>query len=231
MSRILIVLAWISIMGIPKSYAQFDEDQLGAWYMYFFSGKMGDGSWGVQGDAQFRNWDLGGDLEQLLLRGGITYSPENANIKFTLGYGNITTGAFGDDNSTVSESRIYQEALFPTVFADRFFLTHRFRYEQRWVEGQDMRTRYRYNLFMNIPLNQPNLKQGAIYLALYNELFINGERSIGLGNTVEIFDRNRFYTAVGYSIKDNLRTQLGVMKQTTNNWSKNQLQWSLHHSF
>ena len=231
MSRILIVLVWISLMAIPRANAQFDEDQLGAWYMYFFSGKMGEGPWGVQGDAQFRNWDLGGDLEQLLLRGGITYSPENANIKFTLGYGNITTGAFGDDNSTVSESRIYQEALFPTVFADRFFLTHRFRYEQRWVEGQDMRTRYRYNLFMNIPLNQPNLKQGAIYLALYNELFINGERSIGSGNTVEIFDRNRFYTAVGYSIKDNLRTQLGVMKQTTNNWSKNQLQWSLHHSF
>ncbi len=218
-------------MGIPKAHAQFDEDQLGAWYMYFFSGKMGEGPWGVQGDAQFRNWDLGGDLEQLLLRGGLTYTPENANIKFTFGYGNITTGAFGDDNSTVSESRIYQEALFPTIFADRFFLTHRFRYEQRWVEGQDLRTRYRYNLFMNIPLNQPNLNQGAIYLALYNELFINGERSIGSGNTVEIFDRNRFYTAIGYSIKDNLRTQLGIMKQTTNNWSKNQLQWSLHHSF
>lgn len=218
-------------MGIPKAHAQFDEDQLGAWYMYFFSGKMGEGPWGVQGDAQFRNWDLGGDLEQLLLRGGLTYTPENTNIKFTFGYGNITTGAFGDDNSTVSESRIYQEALFPTIFADRFFLTHRFRYEQRWVEGQDLRTRYRYNLFMNIPLNQPNLNQGAIYLALYNELFINGERSIGSGNTVEIFDRNRFYTAIGYSIKDNLRTQLGIMKQTTNNWSKNQLQWSLHHSF
>ena len=218
-------------MGIPKAHAQFDEDQLGAWYMYFFSGKMGEGPWGVQGDAQFRNWDLGGDLEQLLLRGGLTYTPKNTNIKFTFGYGNITTGAFGDDNSTVSESRIYQEALFPTIFADRFFLTHRFRYEQRWVEGQDLRTRYRYNLFMNIPLNQPNLNQGAIYLALYNELFINGERSIGSGNTVEIFDRNRFYTAIGYSIKDNLRTQLGIMKQTTNNWSKNQLQWSLHHSF
>ena len=218
-------------MGIPKAYAQFDEDQLGAWYMYFFSGKMGEGPWGVQGDAQFRNWNLGGDLEQLLLRGGLTYTPENTNIKFTFGYGNITTGSFGDDNSTVSESRIYQEALFPTIFADRFFLTHRFRYEQRWVEGQDLRTRYRYNLFMNIPLNQPNLNQGAIYLALYNEVFINGERSIGSGNTVEIFDRNRFYTAIGYSIKDNLRTQLGIMKQTTNNWSKNQLQWSLHHSF
>ena len=231
MKKILVLLIVSNFLFINQTKAQFDEDQLGAWYMYFFSTEFGDSNFGVQGDVQFRNWDLGSDLEQLLLRGGFTYKPENADIKFTLGYGNITTGAFGDDNSTVSESRIYQEALFPTNFADRVFLTHRFRYEQRFVEGQDLRTRYRYNLFMNIPLNQQDLKKGAIYLALYNELFINGQREIGSGNTVEVFDRNRFYAALGYTIKDGLRTQLGVMKQTTNAWSKNQLQFSLHHSF
>ncbi len=231
MKKILVLLIVSNFLFINQTKAQFDEDQLGAWYMYFFSTEFGDSNFGVQGDVQFRNWDLGSDLEQLLLRGGFTYKPENADIKFTLGYGNITTGAFGDDNSTVSESRIYQEALFPTNFADRVFLTHRFRYEQRFVEGQDLRTRYRYNLFMNIPLNQQDLKKGAIYLALYNELFINGQREIGSGNTVEVFDRNRFYAALGYTIKDGLRTQLGVMKQTTNAWSKNQLQLSLHHSF
>jgi len=231
MKKILVLLIVSNFLFINQTKAQFDEDQLGAWYMYFFSTEFGDSNFGVQGDVQFRNWDLGSDLEQLLLRGGFTYKPENADIKFTLGYGNITTGAFGDDNSTVSESRIYQEALFPTNFADRVFLTHRFRYEQRFVEGQDLRTRYRYNLFMNIPLNQQDLKKGAIYLALYNELFINGQREIGSGNTVEVFDRNRFYAALGYTIKDGLKTQLGVMKQTTNAWSKNQLQLSLHHSF
>ena len=231
MKKILALLIVSNFLFINQIKAQFDEDQLGAWYMYFFSTQFGDSNFGVQGDVQFRNWDLGSDLEQLLLRGGLTYKPENADIKFTLGYGNITTGAFGDDNSTVSESRIYQEALFPTNFADRVFLTHRFRYEQRFVEGQDLRTRYRYNLFMNIPLNQQDLKKGAIYLALYNELFINGQREIGSGKTVEVFDRNRFYAALGYTIKDGLRTQLGVMKQTTNAWSKNQLQLSLHHSF
>lgn len=231
MRKALVLLVVINLFFINQIKAQFDEDQLGAWYMYFFSTQFGDSNFGVQGDVQFRNWDLGSDLEQLLLRGGFTYKPENADIKFTLGYGNITTGAFGDDNSTVIESRIYQEALFPTNFADRVFLTHRFRYEQRFVEGQDLRTRYRYNLFMNIPLNQQDLKKGAIYIALYNELFINGQREIGLGNTVEVFDRNRFYAALGYTIKDGLRTQLGMMKQTTNAWSKNQLQLSLHHSF
>ena len=31
----------------------------------------------------------------------------------------------------------------------------------------------------------------TIYLALYNEIFINGQRDIGNDATVEIFDRNR----------------------------------------
>ena len=62
----------------------------------FGSTSVNEGPWGFQGDIQYRNWDLFGDLEQLLLRGGLTYQPKNASIKFTLGYGNITSGAFGE---------------------------------------------------------------------------------------------------------------------------------------
>jgi len=68
----------------------------------------------------------------------------------------------------------------------------------------------------------------TLYLAFYNELFINGQRNIGNGNSVEIFDRNRSYAALGYMIKKGLKIQLGVMRQTTNNWGKNQLQFSFH---
>ena len=175
--------------------AQPQNDQLGAWYMYFFNTNFNDSPWGVQGDIQHRNWNIAGDLEQLLLRGGLTYSPKMAKIKFTLGYGNITTGDFGPDNTTTAESRFYQEALFPVKFGNRFYTNHRFRYEQRFVENQDFRTRYRYNLFLNIALNKANMKRNTIYLALYNELFMNGQRTIGNGNTVEFFDRNRLYGA------------------------------------
>ena len=212
-------------------YAQIQEDQTGGWYMYFFNTTLNDSPWGIQGDLQHRNWNIVGDLEQLMLRGGLTYSPKNANIKFTLGYGNITTGAFGEDNTTTAESRFYQEALFPVKFGNRFYTNHRFRYEQRFVENQDFRTRYRYNLFLNIALNKANMEKNTIYLALYNELFMNGQRTVGNGNTVEFFDRNRLYGAVGYVIQDGLKVQLGIMNQTTDSWGKNQLQLSLHHSF
>lgn len=55
--------------------AQTNEDKLGAWYMYFFNTPFKESSWGIQGDIQYRNWNIAGDLEQLLLRGGITYTP------------------------------------------------------------------------------------------------------------------------------------------------------------
>ena len=230
--KFIFPLLFITLLSfsVPAS-AQVDEDQTGAWYMYFWNTGFGESNWGLQGDVQYRNWDLGGDLEQLLLRGGLTYSPSGENVRFTLGYGHITSGAFGEYSGTTTESRIYQEALLPQKVGSRFYLTHRFRYEQRWVESQDFRTRYRYNLFLNIPLNQADLSKNALYLALYNELFINGEREIGNGNRVEFFDRNRFYSALGYSLRDNLRVQLGYMEQTLNTFSKGQIQVSLHHTF
>lgn len=146
-----------------------------------------------------------------------------------MGYGDVTTGAFGTANNTTRESRIYQEALFPVKIGNRIHMNHRARYEQRFVENQEFRTRYRYNLFVNVGLTNKDIKKNTLYLALYNEIFINGQRNNGNGNSVEIFDRNRFYIALGYMILDNLKIQAGVMNQTTNGWKKNQLQLSLHH--
>ena len=233
-SRIKFVMITLVVLFClsHKTRAQIDESQLGAWYMYFWTAKIKEGPWGFQGDVQYRNWNLMGDLEQLLLRGGLTYAPKNASVLFTLGYGNITTGAYGTSNhETIRESRVYQEALIPHKVGKIFFLRHRFRYEQRWVEGQDFRTRYRYNLFLDLPLNSKAIDQKTVYLALYNELFINGEQDIGDGRTVDLFDRNRTYGAVGYAIRKNLKVQLGLMRQITSNLGKTQLQLSLHHNW
>jgi hypothetical protein len=226
----LAALAACICTSLPVA-AQVDEDQAGAWYMYFFDASGGGRPWGFQGDIQYRNWDLGGDLEQLLLRGGVTYRPKTADVLFTLGYANITSGAFGPSSSTTGEDRIYQEVALPQKVGSRVHLRHRFRFEQRWVDNQDFRTRFRYALFMNIPLNQPDFRKGAVYLSLYNEIFINGQRDIGAGREVEIFDRNRLYAAIGYSITDKLRLQGGYMHQYSDTIEKGQIQLSLHQAF
>jgi hypothetical protein len=212
-------------------YAQVDEDDTGAWYMYFFNAASKTSQWGLQGDVQYRNWDLGGDLEQLLLRGGVTWRPKSADAMFTLGYANITSGEFGSSSKTVTENRTYQEALLPQKISQRFYLRHRFRFEQRWVDDQNFRTRFRYALFLDVPLNRTDLKQGAWYFAFYDEIFLNGESDIGDGNSVETFDRNRLYGALGYSLSDTLRLQGGYMYQSSENVSKGQIQLSLHQTF
>ena len=232
MKKLLFLGVICTSLMFPKlSVAQDFEDQMGAWYMYFFSKKSNNTNWGFQGDIQYRNWDYGGDLEQLLLRAGVSYDLKRTGSRITFGYGNITSGEFGDGNSTSGESRIYQELLHPYTLGDRFFFTHRLRFEQRWVQNQDPRTRYRYALFLNVPLNSLVMGKDVLYLSFYDELFINGQREIGGGRKVNIFDRNRAYAALGYQFASNMKVQLGIMQQALPNTAKNQIQLSLHHSF
>ncbi len=231
MKKLILFFLLLSQTTISWAQSALDEDQLGAWYMYFYTHRIADSQWGIQGDFQYRSWDLGGDKDQLLLRSGVTFTPKAANVTFTLGYAFVSSGQFGEETNNVIENRVYQEALFPQKLGGRFLLTHRLRYEQRWVEHQDFRSRYRYNLFVNVPLNARELKKNTVYLALYNEIFINGQKTVGAGRSVEFFDRNRFYSGLGYGLRDNLRAQLGWMRQTTDSWAKNQLQVSLHHAW
>lgn len=221
----------IVLLSSLNVYTQVDENQTGAWYMYFYNHQFKDSQWGIQGDIQHRDWQILGDSEQLLVRSGLTFKPKETNALFTLGLANITSGAFGDSDATSNENRIYQEALLPQKIGKRFLLTHRFRFEQRFVENQDFRTRYRYNLFINVPFNSTDLSPKTVYGAFYNELFINGERSIGNNSTVALFDRNRTYLGIGYVLNPKIRFQLGYMNQTTNTWSKGQWQFSMHHNF
>ena len=150
---VLVAAALLSSTNL-KAQQALDEDQLGAWYMYYFTKKFEQSRFGIQGDYQFRYWDLGRDKEQLLLRTGVTYQPAKTDLVLTLGYVFISLGDFGESRASINENRIYQEALLPQKLGSRLYLTHRFRYEQRWIASADVRTRFRYNLFVNIPLNK-----------------------------------------------------------------------------
>ena len=226
-----VVLAGFALLASDTRAQEVNDDQTGAWYMAFWTAGLGESPWGFQGDIQYRNWDLGGDLEQLLLRAGLTYTPGDLPLLLTLGGAHITSGAFGDSDETSAERRVYQEGLLRQGLGSFASFRHRYRFEQRWVDGQDFRTRFRYALFVDIPLNGRGTGDEAIYLALYDEVFINGELSIGDNRTVQRFDRNRLYGALGYGLSDRLKLQGGYMLQTLTNGSKGQIQVSVHTAF
>ena len=113
--KTLSITLLISIFSLTlfNSNGQVDESQLGGWYMYFFNTSHEKSKIGFQGDVQYRNWNIAGDLEQLLLRGGVTFKPDNANIKFTLGYGNITTGTFGEEEFNNKRKQDLSRSIIP----------------------------------------------------------------------------------------------------------------------
>lgn len=223
--------ALLAILISSSAFAQINEDKLGGWYMYMWNKDLDNSRFGFQGDVQYRNWDAIGDLEQLLIRGGATWRPRDSNIKLTLGLAHITSGAYNSSRTVSKERRLYQEALVPQRLGRRAYFTHRFRLEQRDVDGQNTRNRFRYFVGLNYPLNQDSLGPGALYLSFYNELFINLERDIGGERRVDHYDRNRAYAALGYSLSDRSRIQFGYMYQDTDDWGKGQLQFNLIQNF
>lgn len=92
-----------------------------------------------------------------------------------------------------------------------------------------MRLRYLFGL--DFPLNQMTMEPGAVYLSLYNELFVNVNRDIGDNRRVDHFDRNRLYLAIGRALQNRRRVQFGYMHQQTSSVGKGQLQFSFIQSF
>ena len=181
----------------------------------------------IHHEIQYRNWNIAGDLEQLLIRGGLQYKFADGKSRFTLGYGFIRSEPYIDEDEkmTINENRIYQEFLTRHKVG-RVGFAHRYRFEQRWIENRDdMRLRYRYFLNVTVPINKTNIEQGAVYASAYNEIFIHGDGTL--------FDRNRVYGALGYAIKDNLRVQAGYMTQVYQGEDNNrgQTNFSLHFNF
>ncbi len=67
--KILKTLA-LSIFSLAATFSYAQKNDLGAWYMYFGNNKISK-KLNFHNEIQYRNFDMGGDLEQLLIRTGI----------------------------------------------------------------------------------------------------------------------------------------------------------------
>lgn len=200
------------IFGISSFHAQ--KSDLGAWYMYFGNNKISKKlNW--HNEIQYRNFDAGGDLEQLLIRTGIGYDLAENNNNILLGYGFILSQPYANGEKTENiEHRIFQQYITKQKFG-RFYLQHRYRLEERFLED-DFRMRFRYFLGLNIPINNKELVPKTFYASAYNEIFLHFDSPV--------FDRNRVYGALGYVINKNMRIEAGYMNQIQENRNRGQIQ-------
>jgi len=213
MKRIFTKVA-LSIFTLGATFLQAQENDLGAWYMYFGNNKIGK-KLNFHNEIQYRNFDGIGDLEQLLIRTGIGYDLTENNNNILLGYGFILSQPYVKGEKTENiEHRIFQQYITKQKFG-RFYLQHRYRLEERFLED-DFRMRFRYLLGVNIPINNKEMLPKTFYGSVYNEIFLH------LNSPT--FDRNRVYGALGYVINKNMRIEAGYMNQIQENRNRGQIQ-------
>lgn len=193
------------------------KNSTGNWFIYFgnqaISKKI---NW--WNEVQYRNYNIIGDLQQLLLRTGVGINLSENNNNLLLGYAFIKSEKYlsnNEDKVVSQEHRIYQQFLTKQHFG-RFSLQHRYRIEERFLPVNKFNLRVRYFIAANMALNQKNFNPKTIYLSAYNEIFLNNDHPT--------FDRNRLYGALGYVINKSLKMEFGLMSQSTDNEQRNQFQ-------
>jgi len=217
MRRLLVLL-----LAYPLSLVSQPSD-MGNWFIYFGNKKIND-RWNWHHEAQYRNFNFVGDTEQLLLRTGLGYNLTENNNNVLVGYAFVYSEPYtnnSDIKTSINEHRIYQQFISRQSFG-RVAIQHRYRFEQRFIEDE-FKLRLRYSISLNILLNRNQLSDKTLYLSAYNEVFVNTQSNF--------FDRNRLYGGLGYRFSQRLRTEAGLMNQTTNKVSRNQLNLITFYNF
>jgi hypothetical protein len=117
----------------------------------------------------------------------ITYSP-GGNFKKPIG---------------TREYRLWEQFVFNDK-VDRLLLEHRYRIEQRWLNGV-YRNRFRYRLNLILPINHFGFDPHTFFLTTFNEIFLT--------NKAPHFERNRFLIGGGYKFSKLLFVQTGYCNQ------------------
>lgn len=146
--------------------------------------------------------DFVGRMSQLYNRAGLTWLA-TPNFEITLGptlVWNYTPQPGSDEfDFTTLEPRIWHQWLLNHTMG-RVKLLHQWRFEHRWKRtnnvgsSYDYTDRWRYKFFAYIPINKPRMEDRTFFLSPSNEFFFEAGK-----NTLDIFEENRVYTAIGYT--------------------------------
>ncbi len=194
------------------------QGQTGNWLMYFGMNRVSD-KLSIHTEIQYRNHTLvPNNVEQLLLRTGLNYHFSDKAF-VTAGYAYIPSYIYESEQKSpeTREHRIWQQFILTNKIG-RVKFEHRYRIEQRWV-NKEYKNRFRYRLMLFVPLNKPIIEEKSIFLALYDEVFVNAKKTF--------FDRNRLYGALGYQFDKDTSMQIGMMHQQVSNFGKWYLQMAL----
>lgn len=154
---------WFISLAFPL-FLYSQPSNTGNWLIYMGDYKINK-KWNIHNEFQFRNYNMLGDVEQLLLRTGLGYNLTENNNNALIGYAYIYSEPYitnTDNKTSINEHRLYQQFITRQSFG-RVGLQHRYRLEERFF-SDDIRIRFRYFLATNVALNHAQMKEKTLYL-------------------------------------------------------------------
>ncbi len=158
--------------------------------------------WGGYIELQTRSNELTSQYFYYETKGGVSYDITK-NHTALLGAGRYYTGENDLNLNPNSEFRMWEQFVV-TQLLSRLKFEHRYRIEQRWVNGI-YRNRFRYRLNLVLPLNNKKVEAKTYFLSMFDEVFFN--------NKAPHFERNRFSIAFGYQFNKSFSLQAGWLNQ------------------
>ena len=221
-----ILYSLIILCGLACSHhaaaQRIHTDNQNAWFSYVGNHALND-RWGLHLEAVLRRSDWVAKDQQILLRGGINYYL-NKQVTLTAGYCFVETYPYGEfaAKSSFPEHRLWEQFQYKSQ-TGKVELVNRLRLEQRFVHSPALQAdstyaagdavytnRFRVLNRISIPFKGKTIEDKSFYLSLYDELFVNFGKKVGMN----IFDQNRAYAAIGYKIPKVGRLEIGYMLQT-----------------
>jgi hypothetical protein len=166
----------------------------------------GDSSlkWGGYAESQIRENNVFSNYMYYQYKAGISYDIDK-NFTVLVGSGRYNIYDYHDlDLGPINTENRLWEQITTTQYLYRLKLEHRYRVEQRWVNGA-YRNRFRYRINAFIPLNKTKIEANTYFLSLYDEVFLN--------NAQPNFETNRISATAGYQVDKSWIVQVGWLNQ------------------
>ena len=109
------------------------------------------------------------------------------------------------------ENRLFEQMTF-TSNLGRILFEHRYRAEQRWLNG-NYRTSFRYKLNAIIPINHKKIQNGTLFISAFDE--------ISLGLKAYSFEKNRMSASMGLQVSPSFTMLAGWIYEDNNSLSNN----------
>jgi hypothetical protein len=211
--------------ALPAASQRVTEPQQHLWVSHWGDQRLSE-RWSLHTEGHWRRANLGKDWQQLLLRPAINFHV-NEHVLLTQGYSYYFNHAYGEHPIKYQnwEHHIYQQIQVSGQAIGRARLQHRFRMEERFIArlkpskddsaqgeftGYTYQNRFRYRVWLTMPLGHEKIEPGVFSAQLYDELFLN----FGDSQRLDYIQQNRISALLGYQVSKPVSILAGYLYQT-----------------